>query len=350
MPYPERSEFLKSTLGGFVGIFACTLLVGMLSTLGLANLFLVAPLGATAVLVFAVPNSPLAQPWAAVMGNTLSAICGIIAVILTSPQVAPVLSVTLAFAAMLLGRALHPPGGAVALLLALPPDLVHDTGALWICLNILLMTLALVSVAVLFHLLSGRKYPIRTRLSQAAPTAPLRLGLDKDELTELLSKFHQSTNLGAVDLARLLVAAEEEIIHHTFEGQACGDVISADILAVSANSGLQEIVRQFRSSDHAVLAVLDTQGKFLGFIWHRDLLSELTRPRLVSLPVRAVDILHQPVFVLDSSVPLGAGITLLVQSEQELLPVVENEKFRGVLTRSGLLDIILYASRRKTVA
>jgi len=207
--------------------------------------------------------------------------------------------------------------------------------------------------AVLFHLLSGRKYPIRTRLSQAAPAPPLRLGLDKDELTELLSKFHQSTNLGAVDLARLLAAAEEEIIHHTFEGQACGDAISTDILAVSANSGLQEIVRQFRSSDHAVLAVLDTQGKFLGFIWHRDLLSELTkltRPRLLSLPVRAVDILHQPGFALDSSVPLGEAITLLVQSEQELLPVVENGKFRGVLTRSGLLDLILYTSRRKAVA
>ncbi|UES59887.1 hypothetical protein GFK91_29470 (plasmid) [Roseibium aggregatum] len=136
MPFPERGELLKATLGGFLGISTCSLMVGLVSNLGLQSLFLVAPLGATAVLVFAVPNSPLAQPWPAVMGNTLAAICGVIAVTLASPQVAPVLAVTLAFAAMLIGRALHPPGGAVALLLGLSPNLVRETGILGTCLNI----------------------------------------------------------------------------------------------------------------------------------------------------------------------------------------------------------------------
>jgi CBS domain-containing membrane protein len=36
--------------------------------------------GASAVLVFAVPNSPLAQPWAVVGGNTVSALVGVLAV------------------------------------------------------------------------------------------------------------------------------------------------------------------------------------------------------------------------------------------------------------------------------
>jgi CBS domain-containing membrane protein len=353
MPFPERSELLMATLGGFLGIFSCALLAGLTSKLGLPSLFLVAPLGATAVLVFAVPNSPLAQPWSAVLGNTLAAICGVIAVTLASPQVAPVFAVTLAFAAMLLGRALHPPGGAVALLMGLSPDLVYDNGILGICLNISLMTLALAAAGVLFHKFSGRRYPFRTTLSQVAPTPPQRLGLDKDELTELLTKFHQTTNLGAVDLARLLVAAEEEMLHHTFEGQACGDAASSDIPVVSAKSGLREIVRRFRLSDHAVLAVTDIQGKFLGFIWHKDVLSEmekLTRPRLLSLQVRATDILRRPDFALDSGVPLGEAITLLVQTEREFLPVTENGNFKGVLTRSGLLNLILFASKRKAAA
>lgn len=353
MPFPERGELLKATLGGFLGISTCSLMVGLVSNLGLQSLFLVAPLGATAVLVFAVPNSPLAQPWPAVMGNTLAAICGVIAVTLASPQVAPVLAVTLAFAAMLIGRALHPPGGAVALLLGLSPNLVRETGILGTCLNISLMTFALVAAGVLFHRFSGRRYPFRTSLSQAAPTPPQRLGLDKDELTELLAKFHQTTNLGAVDLARLLAAAEEEIIHHTFQDQTCGDAISNDIPTVSAKSGLREMVRQFRLSDHVVLAVTDIQGKFLGFVWHKEVLSELaklTKPRLLSFQVRATDILRQSGFTLDSSVPLGEAITLLVQSEQEFLPVAENGEFKGVLTRSGLLDLILFANRRKAVA
>ncbi|RYF58912.1 MAG: hypothetical protein EOO29_49570, partial [Comamonadaceae bacterium] len=39
--------------------------------------WLIAPLGASAVLVFALPASPLAQPWAVLGGNTVSALVGI---------------------------------------------------------------------------------------------------------------------------------------------------------------------------------------------------------------------------------------------------------------------------------
>jgi len=39
----------------------------------------VAPLGASSVLVFAVPASPLAQPWSVVGGNCVSALVGIAA-------------------------------------------------------------------------------------------------------------------------------------------------------------------------------------------------------------------------------------------------------------------------------
>ena len=48
--------------------------------------WLIAPFGASAVLVYAVPNSPLAQPWSVVMGNTLSALVAL-AVITAFPAV-----------------------------------------------------------------------------------------------------------------------------------------------------------------------------------------------------------------------------------------------------------------------
>jgi len=39
--------------------------------------WIVAPMGASAVPVFAVPNGPLAQPWAVAGGNTVSALAGV---------------------------------------------------------------------------------------------------------------------------------------------------------------------------------------------------------------------------------------------------------------------------------
>ena len=45
--------------------------------LGHANPWFIAPMGASAVLLFAVPASPLAQPWSIVGGNLVSALIGV---------------------------------------------------------------------------------------------------------------------------------------------------------------------------------------------------------------------------------------------------------------------------------
>jgi len=76
------------------------------------GLFLIAPFGATAVLLFAVPNSPLAQPWSAVVGNGISALVAVLVLsVVREPISAAALALCLAIFAMVLSRSLHPPGG-----------------------------------------------------------------------------------------------------------------------------------------------------------------------------------------------------------------------------------------------
>ena len=97
----------------------------------LAYPLLIAPLGASAVLIYAVPASPLAQPWSVVVGNTLSAIMALIVLRLGLPPVVALgLAALLALAAMPFARALHPPGGAVAVatVLAANPGSHAGTG------------------------------------------------------------------------------------------------------------------------------------------------------------------------------------------------------------------------------
>lgn len=82
--------------------------------------FLIAPLGASAVLVFCVPASPLAGPWAVIGGDLLSAAIGLaIGHLIDTPWLAGGVAVGLAIVVMNLARCLHPPGGACALLCAL---------------------------------------------------------------------------------------------------------------------------------------------------------------------------------------------------------------------------------------
>lgn len=75
-----------------------------------------APFGATAVLVFAVPESPLAQPRNVIGGNCIGALVCILFVQMfgTAPWVMAI-AVATAIKLMQFTSTLHPPGGAVAL-------------------------------------------------------------------------------------------------------------------------------------------------------------------------------------------------------------------------------------------
>ncbi len=77
---------------------------------------LVAPMGASAVLLFAVPSSPLAQPWSILGGNIAAALVGVTtALLITDPFLASAVAIGVAIAAMMTLRCLHPPSGAIAL-------------------------------------------------------------------------------------------------------------------------------------------------------------------------------------------------------------------------------------------
>lgn len=110
-PRFSSRQILFSYLGSFLGI-------GALAYLSINSNYplIAAPFGAAAVLVFAVPNSPLAQPRNLIFGNLLGGVVSLIMVqnFGSEPWVMA-LSVATAIKLMQLTKTLHPPGGAVAL-------------------------------------------------------------------------------------------------------------------------------------------------------------------------------------------------------------------------------------------
>ena len=71
-------ERLIACLGALVGILLTGMISGSIFGAGASLPLIVAPMGASAVLLFAVPASPLAQPWSIVGGNTISAFVGVL--------------------------------------------------------------------------------------------------------------------------------------------------------------------------------------------------------------------------------------------------------------------------------
>src|SRR5690606_330765 len=113
-------EALRAGVGAVVGLGVSGVFLMSPSTALRLGLSLLAPFGATSVLVFAVPNSPLAQPWSAVVGCCTAAAVGVLACMLTpNSALCVALAVGVTITAMILMRAVHPPAGAVAMTAAL---------------------------------------------------------------------------------------------------------------------------------------------------------------------------------------------------------------------------------------
>jgi CBS domain-containing membrane protein len=123
---------------------------------------IVAPLGASAVLIFAVPSSPLAQPWPVVGGNMISAFVGVTAFkLIPNDVLAAGAAVGAAILLMSLLRCLHPPGGAAALTAVIGGPGIHAAGFAFAFVPVALKSVALVLLAWLFHRMTSRDYAIK---------------------------------------------------------------------------------------------------------------------------------------------------------------------------------------------
>ena len=149
---------LFACIGELIGV-ALTSLVSAIALHGSTSLpLLVAPIGASAVLVFAVPASPLAQPWSMVGSNVVSALVGVTAARFVPT---PYLAVGGAIFPILLLRCLHPPGGAAALTAVIGGPAVLGAGYAFPFVTVGINSLILILTGLAFHRTSGHSYPHR---------------------------------------------------------------------------------------------------------------------------------------------------------------------------------------------
>ncbi len=162
-PSFKRTGHLEKWLslsGGLAGMLGVLLISE--AQLGLAgSAGLVASMGASAVLLFAVPHGPLSQPWPVFGGHLVSAIVGVAsAQMIAQPLLASGLAVALAIGAMAYLRCIHPPGGATALTAVAGGDAVHSLGYHYVVTPVMLNAITILLVAVLFnYLFPWRRYP-----------------------------------------------------------------------------------------------------------------------------------------------------------------------------------------------
>ena len=351
----DSRERWRIVLGAFIGV----LLTGALSHWGMdvstASLpWLVAPLGASAVLVFATPASPLAQPWSVVGGNTLSALIGIAcARWVAPPELAAALAVGLAIGLMLALRCLHPPGGASALLMVLG-GITNPWFALFpVLLNSLLLALA----GIGYNNVTRRRYPhAQQAVAQAGSGATRAADTDLDEV---LARYNQVLDISRDDLQTLLAETQLRAYDRKLTELRCEDIMSRQLVTVEFGTPLQEAWALLRERGIKALPVVDRSFRIAGIITLADFLraAELdlhegfdeklrklirnTRRSHSSKPEVVGQIMTRNVRVASMQRHLVDLVPLFGSTGHHHLPIIgPGERLVGMITQSDLVQAL----------
>ncbi len=216
----SHSEKWISAVGGFIAILAVLWVShGVLDMQGAA--MVVGSMGATAVLLFAVPHGALSQPWPVFGGNLISAFIGVsCAQFISDPMIAAALAVGLAIGVMYYLHCLHPPGGATALVAVLGGDAVRELGYGYLLSPVLENVLIILGVAVAVNFpFRHRRYP--ASYSRTA-TEKMEVGDEKaliahSDLVYALSQLDSFIDVSEQDLVRIYTLA----VHHTHNPVPC---------------------------------------------------------------------------------------------------------------------------------
>ena len=252
-----------ATLGILVTALVCRGIIGP----DAAWPWLVAPLGASAVLVFAVPASPLAQPWAVVGGNTLSALVGMACVYLIDrPEMAVALAVGLAIALMFALRCLHPPGGATALLVAL--NGVGD--AQFAIAPVLLNSLLLVAAGMAYNSATRRPYPHMSQPVAGNTARDDEANTVDADLDAVLARYNQVLDISRDDLKALLQDTQLSAYQRKLANLRCKDIMSRELITVGHKTTLKDAWQLFRTHRIKALPVVDAAGRIVGIVTPAD--------------------------------------------------------------------------------
>ena len=268
----DSRERLRILAGTLIGVFLTGLLCHLMGGVVLDRLpWLIAPLGASAVLVFALPAGPMAQPWAVVGGNTLSALVGIAGVhgvhLLGFPEVAAALAVGTALALMLTLRCLHPPGAAIALMMVLGS--IGDP--IFAVYPVLINSVFLVLAGIVYNNATSRPYPHMQQLTpgNSAPAGTQDRMFEAD-LDAVLGHYNQVLDVSRDDLKALLAQTQLRAYERKLAEVRCADIMSRDLVTVEFGTPLQEAWTLLHQRRIKALPVVDRTFRIAGIVTLAD--------------------------------------------------------------------------------
>jgi len=336
-PRYRPAELGRGAIGALIGILVAGGVARVLPGGSEALPYLVAPMGASAVLLFAVPASPLAQPWPLVGGNLVSTAIGLAAAwLFDDALVAAGVGVGAAIGAMMLLNCLHPPGGACALVAATAAPAVQDQGLALVGMPVAINTLALLAIAVAVNNLTGRRYPHRPAEPVRRPGAPEPLGVQASDVEQAMARLDQGLDITPGDVVALLRDAETHALDRRLGSLPVSRVMEREVATVLPFESIYRARTLIAQRGVKALPVIDGARRVVGIVSILDL---FTRD-IVELEEVAT-MMTTEVVTMRSDAPVAELVSLMTELGYRHVPVVDEEqRLVGIVTRTELIEVL----------
>lgn len=352
----NTQERLRATVGAAVGLLFTALICHWLTGISSSAAWLIAPMGASAVLVFALPASPLAQPWPVIGGNTVAALVGIACVNWLPDGIwLDAFATALAIGVMFTLRCLHPPGGAAALLIVL----THTTQFSFSLFPTLTNSVLLVLAGVVYNTLTGRRYP---HVQIAPKPSPADSRFSSADIDAVLARYNQVLDISRDDLESLIRQTEIESWHRRLGTVHCADLMSRDLAYVEFGTPLQEAWTLMHQRRIKALPVVDRSRRVVGIITQADFFRHIdlqhhegiggrlrdfiraTRTVMSSKPEVVGQIMTRQVRVASEERPLAELVPLFSEGGHHHIPIIDADKrLVGMITQSDFVRALYRA-------
>lgn len=317
--------------------------------------FVIASMGSSAVLLFAVFHSPLSQPWALVGGHLVSAAIGVLcAHHIPHPIIAAATALGLAMLAMHWLRCLHPPAGATAVFAVIGGQPIQALGWGYVFSVVGANVAFLLLIAlVLNNLLPGRRYPMQ-RPHPAAADAPAGRATrpEHDDIVAALRSMDTFIDVAEEDLERIYLLATINRQKRSLGSVFCRDIMTRNVTSVSPQTALPAVWNVLRQRNIRGVPVVDENRHVVGMVAISDFLKNTDwdwnrRSRLRCLlasarrsPTTAADIMTAPVIMLREDAHAAELFATFASHGINHVPVIDAEgRLSGIITRLDLLNL-----------
>ena len=351
------SERFRSVLGVILGLLSMISLGLLLTSYGDASPWIVASMGASAFLLFVLPSSPMAQPWAVIGGSCVSALVGVICTLFIHELIFLIpLSVGLAILTMFALRCLHAPAAALALLIPLS----GLTDFYFVLFPVLGNAVLLVLCAVIYNSLTGKPYPNRPKaLVDSSPLQKRDRQIEDEEIDAVLERYNQVLDISKNDLANLISQVEYGAYQKKLQSMLCKNIMTTDVIYVSMDSSLDQAWNLLRKRHVKALPVIDSARRVLGIITLEDFLKSAAVdfhktfgqrirgfmrtaiPSLNSLPNAVGQVMSKPVRVISEDRNMLDLAEIFCGDGHHHIPVInDNRQLVGMITQSDFVKAI----------